>query len=376
MALTDKLSAIGNAIREKGGTTELLTLDEMPTAIGAIETGGGGGGVDIEPIILSGECDYACAGVLASDFIKNYSDKISTNDITNANRMFYYSTLECIPFALNFNQTKKVNLSCLFEECKQLKEVTNIIGVYPNNIESLFRNCKMLRSLPENFGESWNWNELHTYSYSRLSSIFRDCFSLRKIPSFFMSNLWGTQTSSSYAFYSYAFYNCYSLDEIDNLPIQQATLTSNVFYSTFSGCTRINSFTFAINEDGTAKTANWKSQTIDLTSYSGWSSSSYEQYITSYNSGITVNKRVSNDTDYAKLKNDADWYTREEAYSRYNHDSAVNTINSLPDTSAYGTNTIKFKGAAGSKTDGGAINTLTEEEIAVAAAKGWTVTLA
>ena len=65
------------------------------------------------------------------------------------------------------------------------------------------------------------------------------------------------------------------------------------------------------------------------------------------------------------------------AYSRYNHDSAVATINSLPDTSAYlaangGTNTIKFKGAAGSATDGGAINTLTEEEIAVATAKGWT----
>jgi hypothetical protein len=63
-------------------------------------------------------------------------------------------------------------------------------------------------------------------------------------------------------------------------------------------------------------------------------------------------------------------------YARYNHDSAVNTINSLPDTSAYGTNTIKFRGIAGSATDGGAINTLTEEEIAVATAKGWTVSFA
>lgn len=66
--------------------------------------------------------------------------------------------------------------------------------------------------------------------------------------------------------------------------------------------------------------------------------------------------------------------------SVYNHDSAVETINSLPDTSAYlasagGTNTIKFKGASGSATAGGAINTLTEAEIAVATAKGWTVTL-
>jgi hypothetical protein len=68
-------------------------------------------------------------------------------------------------------------------------------------------------------------------------------------------------------------------------------------------------------------------------------------------------------------------------YSRYNHDSAVRTINSLPDASAYlattsGTNTIKFRGEAGSSTDGGAINTLTAEEIAVATAKGWTVSLA
>ena len=80
------------------------------------------------------------------------------------------------------------------------------------------------------------------------------------------------------------------------------------------------------------------------------------------------------------MKNDPDSWTYDINYSKYNHDSAVETINSLPDTSAYiatagGTNTIKFNGASGSKTDGGAINTLTEEEIAVAAAKGWTVTL-
>jgi hypothetical protein len=68
-------------------------------------------------------------------------------------------------------------------------------------------------------------------------------------------------------------------------------------------------------------------------------------------------------------------FTQDYFYSRYNHASAVETINSLPDTSAYGTNTIKFLGASGSRTDGGAISNLTEEEIAVATAKGWTVTL-
>lgn len=41
MALTNKLSAIGNAIREKTGKTDLLTLDQMPQEISGIETGGG-----------------------------------------------------------------------------------------------------------------------------------------------------------------------------------------------------------------------------------------------------------------------------------------------------------------------------------------------
>lgn len=40
MALINKLSAIGNAIREKTGKTDLLTLDQMPQEISSIETGG------------------------------------------------------------------------------------------------------------------------------------------------------------------------------------------------------------------------------------------------------------------------------------------------------------------------------------------------
>lgn len=39
MALTDKLTAIGNAIRGKTGGSALLTLDQMPTEIASIQTG-------------------------------------------------------------------------------------------------------------------------------------------------------------------------------------------------------------------------------------------------------------------------------------------------------------------------------------------------
>jgi hypothetical protein len=93
---------------------------------------------------------------------------------------------------------------------------------------------------------------------------------------------------------------------------------------------------------------------------------------------MTEATKIVDDATYQQLKDNPDSWTTDINYSRYNRTSAIETINSLPDTSAYlasagGTNTIKFKGASGALTDGGAINTMTEEEIAVATAKGWTV---
>lgn len=42
MALTDKLTAIANAIRSKTGKSDALTLEQMPGEIEGIQTGGGG----------------------------------------------------------------------------------------------------------------------------------------------------------------------------------------------------------------------------------------------------------------------------------------------------------------------------------------------
>ena len=171
------------------------------------------------------------------------------------------------------------------------------------------------------------------------------------------------------AYYSYAYFyggfsGCQVLDELLELPIPYTGVwTSNAFSGFCENTYRIKNITFA--PTGPKK---WKNQNISL---------SYRQ-----GDGMAniPGKRLIDDATYAVLKNDPDWWTDDVAYSRYNHDSAVATINSLPDTSEYlaangGTNTITFRGAAGEKTDGGAINTLTAEEIAVAAAKGWTVTL-
>ena len=68
MALIDKLNAIGDAIRAKTGGTEKLTLDEMPTQIQAIQTGGGD--LPEEALTISGDCQYRFANNGCNWFIQ------------------------------------------------------------------------------------------------------------------------------------------------------------------------------------------------------------------------------------------------------------------------------------------------------------------
>lgn len=427
------LTGIANAIRGKNGSTDTYKPSEMAAAITAISGGGEptiealsitangtytapdgvdgyspvtvnvpqDGGPPESAFVISGDCSYRFANNGWNWFIELYGDKITTKDISSASYMFNNSSITELPFEinfingggyanfmfgycdnlesvpnLNFKHTNYNSMQYLFVGCKKLKEIGTIENAYPSDISNMFQDCERLRQLPEFI--NLNLSRIQTYTYANTSSLFNGCYSLRSIPENLLKQLYGTWTASySCAFYS-MFYNCHTLDEIKGLNPQTGTITTNMFQDTFQNCGRVKNIIFTTQEGGTPYAVNWKNQTIELDDCIGYAISI--TYITNYNSGITADKEVIDDATYQALKNDADWFTTKVEYSRYNHDSAVATINSLPDTSAYlasagGTNTIKFKGAAGSKTDGGAISSLTEEEIAVATAKGWTVTL-
>lgn len=370
------LTSIANAIRSKNGETSGYTPADMPAAIGRIPTGGAG--IPSEAFTISGDCRFRFANGGWDWFIENYGNQITTSNITDATNIFYYSNVETIPFTINLS-TSGCDCGTMFETCRNLKTLPEVSGK-PNGFSKIFSNCHRIRQIPDSWG-NLDFSKIPTISYANISSNFNYCFSLRQIPASLLSNLHNDKaTGVYYKLYYGGFDRCYSLDEILNLPVDGATVTSNMFSATFERCNRLKDITFA-TDNGTPYTANWKTQTIDLNLGIGYNLGSGDQmYILNYNSGITKDKEVTDDITYQALKNDPDWWTINRSYSRYNHDSAVATINSLPDTSAYlatagGTNTIKFRGDSGSATDGGAINTLTEEEIAVAAAKGWTVTL-
>ena len=296
MALTNKLTAIGNAIRAKNGETALYTLDEMPQKIAAIETGGETGDV---------ENNHPTANAFDDIIGLSYNDSISFLKIIRA----------------------------------------------------------MINHVPDSWGEL-NWSTFNIQTSHPLYNFFRSCYSLRSISPNLLSQLWNSSSSN----YQSMFANCYSLDEVIGMPIS-ANGTSD-YSNIVNNCYRLKRFTFGTTGDGFIKR-----NTLDFSNYVGYAASSNKTKITMFNSGITADKEVTDATSYELLKNDPDWFTSNVAYSRYNKVSAIETINSLPlgSNSPGDVSTIKFKGEAGSLTDGGAINTLTEEEIAVAVAKKWTV---
>ena len=412
------LTAIGDAIRGKEGTSELVPVNDMATRISAIETGSD---PVINPLEVTANGTYTatdCDGYspitvnVPQDgaptdaqlqinnvmlqwwdyngqwdwFINKYGSRITTHNLVGLNEPWPYNNLETIPFELNMKPDFVHTMQAAFKNCKELKTLPKINGCKPRSIGSFFQGCHRLLAIPEDFESSIDWSYIEnltdattSYFSGWCSDMFHDCRSLRTVPCNIIKHVAPNVTSglSSYGNnYYYTFYGTISADELVDIGIAHNTATTNVFTETF-WYGRQKNIKFETNEDGSAKTVNWTSQLLNL-GLSGFENNSSDPVTYGTATGITSATRVTNNTTYQNLKNNPNWWTTDPNYSRYDHDSAVATINSLPDTSAYlatagGTNTIHFRSNSGRYTDAGPISNLTAEEIAVATAKGWTV---
>ena len=377
----ESLVALGDAIRAKTGLTDTLEFPNgMVDAVDSIETVV----LPEEAYTISGSCKYRFSSDNWNWYLELFKDKLTSKDINDTNYMFQGSAnLKEIPFDLHLKG--QVQMAYTFDGCNKLKTLPKFVGTgSPINLTQMFGACYNLREVSgEEIEASLDWQYIDaglSGSYANsMNNMFSQCYSLRKAPVKIFKH-GNPNIYQGYSNFNYTFNNCASLDEIINMPLAHGTFTGNAFNSFCTDCNRLKNLTFELDSNGNPQIKQWKSQVIDLTQGVGYVRYNNSANIVNYNSGITFDKRVYDDATYQALKNDPDWFANVEQYSRYNHDSAVATINTLPDTSAYlasagGTNTIKFNGSAGSKTDGGAINTLTAEEIAVATAKGWTVSL-
>ena len=320
------LSAIGDAIREKGGTTALLSPTSMPNAILALTTGN----VDVGDIpetafTLEGNCDYWNYAGTWDWFCELFGSQMDNGVIKSANRMFYDSNLKSIPFDIFLGGSGYNDCREMFMLMGNLSTVS--LTVYrPNDLAYMFYNCGLLKTINL---------IIETTDYVNNTSIsgdfeymFANCKKLTSI-----SNLSGLYCygSGKNLLNCNAFKGCNALTAIRGIDIGYYAQGNVNYcgYQPFKDCYALEELTF------TFRSSNLSNQTLDITGNVGY------QY--------DINT------------------------SKYNRTSAVNTINSLPDLSNGSNNIIKFNGNSGLSTDGGAISTMTEEEVAVAVAKGWTV---
>lgn len=376
---------IANAIREKNGGTLQYKPRKMAQAILELDASGGGGTtLDLK----FSELGYFTYRGVWDEFIQNNPTAIRFRNVSNADYAFANSNLtdvSAFPIIYrNGYESLYVNFEGMFDWATSMQYIFDISKdkaesfepVYLSTIRYMCRYASQLRAIPESWG-----NDIFDYSsFQRADYAFQGCSSLRTIPPNFLKNLYSrTSTNRASQLYNYGFSGCMALDRLDKLPTDygiEMNITQNMFYQTFYNNYRLNGITFHMPDKQPAICA-WSNQIIDLASYNWVGFCPDYTDISVFGGSIPEGYEVYDDITYNELKNTGEWWTRNINYSRYNHDSAVETINSLPDTSVNGSgNSIIFTADSGAYTDGGAIGTLTEEEIAVATAKGWTVSYA
>lgn len=343
------------------------------------------GGADVDEVVLSGDVNYGLSSALAAAFMELYPDKIRTENLTTTQYLCRNSKAKRIPFSLNWaDNSTAYNTNYMFANAYELEELPAMNNYTPKNSSYLCQNARMLREIPEGFTSNWNFSQMNVKSNTTNAGyVFSGCYSLRRVDSNFTKHWYNGGTSSYACACNSLFYECYNLDEVVGLGVMpDLTITTNLLNAVVYGVYCIRRFTFATQDNGDPISVNWSNQTLNFADNFGYRYANDEGAWMFYNSGRTTNDRIYDATSYAKNKNNPNAYVYGNVldncvgYCFYNKVAAEETIRSLPDASSSGgVNTIKLKGESGKYTDGGAIKDMSEEVIAMATAKGWTVTL-
>lgn len=207
MALTDKLSAIGNAIREKTGKSDLLTLEQMPQEIAGIQTGVGDG--QFATLVDGTMTDFVAtnqmqgirqsafgnySGLRSADLTNLGTKNGSLNGLIGPDAFSKCTNLDRITLpkaAAAATSSTQWILSRAFQETNLSEFVTNYFGTFGWNAVQIFRSSPALREvrIPNiNFGGSFEYFdacpalELVEFGGGNVgTNVFRGCTSLRTI---------------------------------------------------------------------------------------------------------------------------------------------------------------------------------------------------
>ena len=236
--------------------------------------------------------------------------QLDTSNVTNMYQMF--SGCISLTSIPQLDTSNVTNMSTMFSGCRSLTSILRLDTSKVVDMRSMFYDCGSLTSIPQ----------LDTSKVTNMENMFSGCSSLTSIPQLDTINVWCM---------SNMFYNCGSLTSIPQLDTSKVTNMGYMLYS----CTSLTS----IPQLDTSKVTN-------MSSFFGYSN-------------------INNLTDLGGFKNLSISVTSNflDKCPNLTVDSLMNVINNLATVSG---KSLKF----GSTN----LNKLTAEQIAVATAKGWTLT--
>lgn len=237
MALTDKLTNIANAIRTKTGKTDLLTLDQMPTEIENIKTGG----EDLPKITDASYLFYngtrtdcvnelisLCEKVVSTNSMFCNCSKLTNLDLSNLDTSnvtsMYYMFANCSNLTSlnlsNFDTSNVITMAAMFDRCSKLTslDLSSFNTSKVTTMSYMFKDCPRLTSLDlssfdtSNVTAMDNMFKSHTLTDLDLSnfdmskvnyvlSMFAGCSNLVNLKSFKNLGKGYTQKSNNYSSY-------------------------------------------------------------------------------------------------------------------------------------------------------------------------------
>ena len=239
MALIDKLTAIANAIRSKTGSTDPLSLDDMPTAIEGIQSGSGGESTAVEPYI---EETYDDSGGLIDVNMVGYSKvrsyafygckKLALTSLPSGlTSIGSYAFYNCSNLALTSLPSGLTNIeSYAFQNCKNLA-LTSLPSGLTNISDSAFSSCSnlALTSLPSGLTSIGNY-AFSSCSNLALTSLPYGITSIGREAFYGCSNLALTSFPDSItSIGQWAFRDCTLLPSTIVLPSSLTIFNSGVF---------------------------------------------------------------------------------------------------------------------------------------------------
>ena len=391
---TTSLTSLADAIRSKTGDSASMTVEEMITAVNSITTGGGSSSVGEINIPRLQYWNYQGQ---SSEMIAALFDRLTFNLESSVLTYAFQNNTYFTNFPADWRDktiyvsgggNENLNLSYFLQYDQNVKYLPKII-VSDINLATIQMQCAFYGTrLVKIDNDAIPQDLIATGSENSCCS---QCNYLREVPENFMANSVYTGTAfpnqNSRSMCHHMYDNATLLKQVIGAPIFgqiTSTGTTNRFDSMFNNNNALHHLTFYM-PNGAVGVMNATNQTIDLSNTIGYFSSTITTDILNRlededRANVIIISAANNNATVANMQN-LNSLAEGLEYATYNRQSAIETINSLPDTTAAiaakgGTNTIKFKSGAGSAYgDLYNMSNLSAEEIAVATAKGWTVEL-